>query len=326
MPAGWYGNDYISRRTERAAYIAKGANLVDLCASSSLYLDSFTQVGGRALGPQRMCRLHHSTTPPHPPPIRPQPTCLLLLPSPSQPPTPPCPPSQLLEDPKFNITLLQRTIGAYANLTGVGSLPSVDRQNLWVILQSRVAGYNLAPYYNSWGWPVSAATEANVSSLPKWGLNPYVPPSPPAPPSPPFPPMPPPVDRCATYKAIVTQNIVVNGTAQYTQLLTWGAQATPLVGEKGRNYYSAAAIAGRGKAFAVGHEAIMWWTTSQYGDFGVFVKSAVLWLAGLGASGGGPKSVCYSKYGNAKSLVDHLVTLVRSWWLQAGVHALPAAA
>jgi hypothetical protein len=41
---GWFGADKNFRASDRAAYLARGAVYSELCASASLYLDSFLQV------------------------------------------------------------------------------------------------------------------------------------------------------------------------------------------------------------------------------------------------------------------------------------------
>lgn len=89
-----------------------------------------------------------------------------------------------------------------------GPLPPLQT---WVKQQSRIFGKSLAAYYKSWGWPVSAQTEADLSDLPSWSVPASQPPSPPSPgpgPAPPPPPPAPPVapspNMSATdYRAIV---------------------------------------------------------------------------------------------------------------------------
>ncbi len=47
-----------------------------------------------------------------------------------------------------------------------------ERIQQWVIRSSRVANRNLAPFYTAWGFPLTDATRAAVSSLPAWTANP----------------------------------------------------------------------------------------------------------------------------------------------------------
>lgn len=75
----------------------------------------------------------------------------------------------------------------------------------WIKCQSQVVQLNMAPYYQAWGWPVTAATEAALASLPTYQLPAYSPPSPPpspAPPSPPAPPLAPSSISTADYQAL----------------------------------------------------------------------------------------------------------------------------
>jgi hypothetical protein len=74
---------------------------------------------------------------------------------------------QICEDSGEGLDLLARTIASYATLS---PLPTTDdaKMQTWVIQQSTVLSYNLAPYFKGWGWPVSTATEAALAYLPSW--------------------------------------------------------------------------------------------------------------------------------------------------------------
>ena len=50
-----------------------------------------------------------------------------------------------------------------------------ERIQAWVVRSSKVAKVNLAPFYLSWGFPLTAETKAAVSSLPRWTKNPMPP-------------------------------------------------------------------------------------------------------------------------------------------------------
>ncbi|GAB4822327.1 hypothetical protein N2152v2_009373 [Parachlorella kessleri] len=74
----------------------------------------------------------------------------------------------LLESKGFGFALLRDTFRSYQQIPP-SQVPVSDDAKLqtWVVQQSRAAGLDLAPYYSLWGWPVSKATQAALTSLPK---------------------------------------------------------------------------------------------------------------------------------------------------------------
>jgi len=55
--------------------------------------------------------------------------------------------------------------------------PSDDQARIdqWVERSANQVGFNLGPFYQAWGWPVSAGTLANVAALPHWSCDPMDP-------------------------------------------------------------------------------------------------------------------------------------------------------
>ncbi|XP_033111416.1 TRPM8 channel-associated factor homolog [Anneissia japonica] len=55
--------------------------------------------------------------------------------------------------------------------------PSSNQQILdeWMRRSSRITGYNLGPFYEGWGWPVSQEALKDVTGLPHWDENPMPP-------------------------------------------------------------------------------------------------------------------------------------------------------
>ena len=101
-------------------------------------------------------------------------------------------PKQVVEDTGMSFKLLADTIASYKTLSD-SEKPEGEANVIqtWVKQQSKIAALNLAPYYKSWGWPITAATESELAGLPAYIISPSPPPSPPSPPSPSPPPPPP---------------------------------------------------------------------------------------------------------------------------------------
>lgn len=83
---------------------------------------------------------------------------------------------QVMEEGGFGFGLLRRTIESYRAMPAAAApLVRLDtdagKLNSWVVLQSHVAGFNMAPYYKSWGWPVSSEVATALASLPAFVLG-----------------------------------------------------------------------------------------------------------------------------------------------------------
>lgn len=217
-------------------------------------------------------------------------------------------PAQLIELGNFGFQLLRDTIASYQNVT-VAPANDEEKRAMWVTRQSRIAGYNFAPYYMYWGWPLSQATSDALSDLPTFTVpvNLASPPLPPFPPKPPRPPRPPfnAPSRCAD-QATLTANVTWLDTPMWTSwMIMWG-DAIPLLAEgDGNMYFAAATRYGSGTAVAFGHEAMM--SSDSHNGF---MKNVALWSAGLGASDAGPKTLCYPETGYPKQVAARLAAMV----------------
>ena len=77
--------------------------------------------------------------------------------------------AQVAEDSGLGFKLIHDTFASYWDLPR-SQQPTTDAAKLqtWVVQQSKAAGVNLGPYYQCWGYPVSAATEEELKKLPRY--------------------------------------------------------------------------------------------------------------------------------------------------------------
>lgn len=69
---------------------------------------------------------------------------------------------------------LYRSVHATYQAMPEADRPDTDQERIdrWVVESSLAAGLDLTPFYDAWGFPLSAATYAALADLPPWEAHP----------------------------------------------------------------------------------------------------------------------------------------------------------
>lgn len=226
-------------------------------------------------------------------------------------PASPLPLAQVAEEGGWGHKLFHDTIASYKTLSA-SERPGTDEQKIqtWVRLSSTAAGVNLAPYYKSWGWPVTNITEAALAAMPPYipfSFSPSPSPSPSPPPSPEPPAETPPV-TLNDYRALAAGvgTLATSGTYASPQLLFGSALAVAAAAD-GAPLVSVARY-GQGVVVTFGHEGLLGADLAN-SAVGRLIANAALWAAG---SRDEPVRVAASESSWASGVVARLVALVRA--------------
>ena len=191
---------------------------------------------------------------------------------------------QVIEDTGLSFKLLADTIASHRTLSDAERpVSKADVIQTWVKQQSKVVGRNLAPYFKSWGWPITAATESTLAGLPAYSISPSPPPSPPPPfpsPRPPAPPLAASTMTLADYQALTAGvgSVATESFYASRHFVSGHAMAIVVAGNDKAAVVSATTH-GLGRVVHTGHEAML---TVCCGSSGLprLALNAARWAAG----------------------------------------------
>ena len=73
---------------------------------------------------------------------------------------------------KFGWDAFKKVFAAYFKISSPKD--NNGKMNLYAVTFSQTVEMNLSAFFKSWGWPINAATEEKLSTLPPWSDHPMV--------------------------------------------------------------------------------------------------------------------------------------------------------
>ncbi|XP_033111680.1 TRPM8 channel-associated factor homolog [Anneissia japonica] len=74
----------------------------------------------------------------------------------------------------FGWKFISDMLGQYNNPSFKSPKTNTEQLDVWMVLSSKLTGFNLGPFYKAWGWPVTDEALQSIETLPAWDDNPMI--------------------------------------------------------------------------------------------------------------------------------------------------------